>query len=895
MKAEISKKLAILIALSLYVFLGFAQTPQGFSYQAVVRNGSGTPIVDQFVGVEITLQNTLEAVLYTETHRPRTNAQGVISITIGGGEKVGTNTFASIPWNTGDVLVKVRIDPTGSTNYTLVGAPTKLQSVPYALYTNPKEVVSSPGADPNAPIFEVKNSLGQVVFGVYQGGVRVNVEDVAKSAKGGFAVGGLSGSTKAGSAEFFRITPDSARIYINDSGIKGAKGGFAVGGLSGSTKGSTTFLSITPDSTRIYIDNSTTKGAKGGFAVGGLSGSTKGVTTEFLRITPDSTRIYIDNSTTKGAKGGFAVGGLSGSTKGVTTEFLRITPDSTRIYIDDSNTKGAKGGFAVGGLSGSTKGGKADFFNVSAATAANVIKNESRIMWYPKRSALLAGEISVLHPDSVGLYSMSLGYRNIAHGSYSQAMGYKSVARGDNSTAIGYEAIAAGVNSFSFGNGSKALGFGSFAFGAKGVDANGVTQDVSTDATGAFSFAFGLGSKAKALGSFVLGVNCESSNKFAFATGFNSKALGLNSVAMGVDNVSQGPVSFTMGYGNTAIALYAFAFGASNNANGQSSLAFGQENTAGGLYSVAGGYKNVASGNYSFAVGTENYATGHISLAVGKLNNCSGIASAAFGQENISGGSNSFASGYKTKASGQNSFALGNLTQAVFDNAIAFGDSSSAEGYCSIATGYHVTAKAYASLVIGQYNKKLGSPSGWVDTDPIFVIGNGTGPNSFQRNDALVIYKNGKMKVDGDLYPNDNGSPFLGTASNRWSVIYAVNNVIQTSDARLKKDIINLSYGLKDILKLRPVTFIWKDGKDQSIKLGLIAQEVQPIINEVVDVGDDQDKTLGINYTSLIPVLINSIQEQQKIIEEQKAKNIVLENQINEISKKLEELEKRIK
>ncbi|HCT29471.1 MAG TPA: hypothetical protein DIW31_01775 [Bacteroidales bacterium] len=362
---------------------------------------------------------------------------------------------------------------------------------------------------------------------------------------------------------------------------------------------------------------------------------------------------------------------------------------------------------------------------------------------------------------------------------------------------------------------------------------------------------------------------------------------------MGVNNESSGPVSFTMGSGNMAIAQYAFAFGANNNANGQSSLAFGQGNTASGLYSIVGGYQNVASGSFSFAVGSSNNAIGDGSMAVGTSNNCGGVASAAFGDGNSSSGANSFVAGYHTKATNQNSFAIGNTTQAINDNAIAFGDSTNSRGYCSVASGYHVTAKAYASMVLGRYNTVLGNSGSWVGTDPIFVIGNGT--STALRNDALVIYKNGSVKVDGNLYPNDASGTYLGSVTNKWEAIYAINSVIQTSDARLKKDITNLNYGLKDILKLRPVSFTWKEGTDQRIKLGLIAQEVQPIINEVVDVGDDQNKTLGINYSSLIPVLIKSIQDQQTIIEEQKAKNTELENQLIQISKKLEELEKRIK
>ena len=880
MKTSI-KRTAFLLVLIFSVITGNAQVPQGFNYQAVIRNSSGTPLGDQNVKIHVLLTNSLGTVVYyEEVHALTTSNQGVANLTIGEGT-LKQGTLDAAPWKDGDVYLKIEVDPTGGNSYQTLGSPVKFYSVPYALYAdNTKEVVSQPNAVDTDPIFVVKNKLGQTVFAVFQTGVRVYVADTTS--------------------------------------IKGAKGGFAVGGLtSKSISDAQDYLSITPSGTRIWFDNRA-KGAKGGFAVGGLTGQGKVTTpTEYLSITDDSSRFYIKDLG-KGAKGGFAVGGLTGQGKAVPKNFLSISPDSTRIYVSNQalSNSSSLGGFSIK----SAENTSADYFNISALATAKRIINESRVMWYPSKSSLLAGEISVPHPDSVGQYSMALGYRNMAKGSYSQAMGYESVARGDFSTAIGYQAIA-GNNSFSFGSGSKALGLGSFAFGAKGVDVTGNVLDVSTEATGNFSFAFGLGSKAKALGSFVLGVNCESSAKFAIATGFgsmatganatamglnteasgigsfasgnNCKATGLNSTAMGVNNESSGPVSFTMGSGNMAIAQYAFAFGANNNANGQSSLAFGQGNTASGLYSIVGGYQNVASGSFSFAVGSSNNAIGDGSMAVGTSNNCGGVASAAFGDGNSSSGANSFVAGYHTKATNQNSFAIGNTTQAINDNAIAFGDSTNSRGYCSVASGYHVTAKAYASMVLGRYNTVLGNSGSWVGTDPIFVIGNGT--STALRNDALVIYKNGSVKVDGNLYPNDASGTYLGSVTNKWEAIYAINSVIQTSDARLKKDITNLNYGLKDILKLRPVSFTWKEGTDQRIKLGLIAQEVQPIINEVVDVGDDQNKTLGINYSSLIPVLIKSIQDQQTIIEEQKAKNTELENQLIQISKKLEELEKRIK
>jgi hypothetical protein len=74
-------------------------------------------------------------------------------------------------------------------------------------------------------------------------------------------------------------------------------------------------------------------------------------------------------------------------------------------------------------------------------------------------------------------------------------------------------------------------------------------------------------------------------------------------------------------------------------------------------------------------------------------------------------------------------------------------------------------------------------------------------------------------------------------------------------------------------LKLHPVTFTWKDDPKNTPRLGLIAQDVQKIIEEVVDMGNDPAKTLGINYSEIVPVLIKGMQGQQKQIEELKEKN----------------------
>jgi hypothetical protein len=106
----------------------------------------------------------------------------------------------------------------------------------------------------------------------------------------------------------------------------------------------------------------------------------------------------------------------------------------------------------------------------------------------------------------------------------------------------------------------------------------------------------------------------------------------------------------------------------------------------------------------------------------------------------------------------------------------------------------------------------------------------------------------------------------LGLSSNRWTTVFAVNGTINTSDARLKENVQNINYGLSEVMRLRPVSYNWKTGAKYT-KLGLIAQETEKIIPEVVSKPQEKDGYYGIMYSDLIPVLIKAIQEQQKTID----------------------------
>jgi uncharacterized protein (TIGR02145 family) len=120
---------AVLLTASLY-----AQAPQSFSYQAVVRGANNDLVVNKSVGIKISLLQGSEngTVIYAETHTTTTNGNGLISMAIGIG-KVESGTFANIDWSKGPYFMKTETDPTGGTNYTIT-AISQMLSVPFALY-----------------------------------------------------------------------------------------------------------------------------------------------------------------------------------------------------------------------------------------------------------------------------------------------------------------------------------------------------------------------------------------------------------------------------------------------------------------------------------------------------------------------------------------------------------------------------------------------------------------------------------------------------------------------------------------------------------------------------------------------------------------------------------------
>ena len=127
------KKLYSLIALIVLTTIN-AQAPQGFNYQATVRNSSGALIINQnvYFKFNIMMNSQTSVPMYSETHYVPTDDLGQVNLVVGTGT-ANTGTFSSINWANGTYYLGIELN-TG-TGYVSMGT-TQLLSVPYALYAN---------------------------------------------------------------------------------------------------------------------------------------------------------------------------------------------------------------------------------------------------------------------------------------------------------------------------------------------------------------------------------------------------------------------------------------------------------------------------------------------------------------------------------------------------------------------------------------------------------------------------------------------------------------------------------------------------------------------------------------------------------------------------------------
>ena len=140
------KKLTLtLLIILIGAIIIFAQVPQAFKYQTVVRDNAGELITNQLVSFRIgIIQDSINGMeVYSETNSKTINQFGLVSLEIGSGTNE-SGVFVDIKWSTFPHFLKIEFDETGNTNYQLIGI-SQLLSVPYSLNSGSLTLTSSNG------------------------------------------------------------------------------------------------------------------------------------------------------------------------------------------------------------------------------------------------------------------------------------------------------------------------------------------------------------------------------------------------------------------------------------------------------------------------------------------------------------------------------------------------------------------------------------------------------------------------------------------------------------------------------------------------------------------------------------------------------------------------------
>jgi hypothetical protein len=312
-------------------------------------------------------------------------------------------------------------------------------------------------------------------------------------------------------------------------------------------------------------------------------------------------------------------------------------------------------------------------------------------------------------------------------------------------------------------------------------------------------------------------------------------------------STASGLLSIAFGNGVTASGNYSHAQGISTIASGSSSHAEGQLTIAGGDQSHAQNKSTKALGIGSHAEGTSTEARGDFSHAQGSQTIASGLNSHSSGDGTIASGENAYAGGSGTIASGINTYAGG--SGAISSGDTAFAHFSGGTSYGAFADNSAILGGAFHrildlannSVVIGGNTNRI---PGSV-TNAVILGGNGITAGSSDTVYVPDLIIDGLTSVT-DLQTNADGLIIDGA-----------------SDVTLKNNVTTISNALDKILNLNPVSFEWKE----ELKLregkvyGLIAQEVQNVIPEIVRERAKGNGTLTIEYKELIPWVISAIQE----------------------------------
>ena len=356
------------------------------------------------------------------------------------------------------------------------------------------------------------------------------------------------------------------------------------------------------------------------------------------------------------------------------------------------------------------------------------------------------------------------------------------------------------------------------------------------------------------------GLEIDTPNKPYIIIGTNNSRsdISLNTFVCGDNNISVDAKSNVFGDNNVLNGQYGFLLGNRNNTSGNDIFIKGHDNQNLGRKNYIFGDLNLCLDNdylnselhrYNFICGVENQVTDcSASVVIGKQNNI---------------------------RNSDHSIGLGN-NNSIYNSPYSFGvglNTDISDNHYSVAIGYNATTRGTNRFSFGTLENNGNvftiDMSGNVDISGNIIID----------GDILCLVNKNK-----GLYENCDHHITIGNSN---SLTIIPGDFANYSDVRLKKNIQTIQNSLNKVCNLRGVTYNRNDTLDDNQQyIGLIAQEVQKVIPEVVNVGKDNGY-LSVSYGNIVSILIESIKELNTKIEGLEQENKTLKTDVNTLKNQM--------
>jgi hypothetical protein len=296
--------------------------------------------------------------------------------------------------------------------------------------------------------------------------------------------------------------------------------------------------------------------------------------------------------------------------------------------------------------------------------------------------------------------------------------------------------------------------------------------------------------------------------------------------------------SFGLGTGATASGSNSIGLGASSTSSGSSSIAIGQSSGASDRNSIAIGHAANCTIDNAICLGTSSSASNSGGIAIG---NSAGT----------SGGINSIAIGVSATTLGASSIAIGAVSSCLNQDNISIGNSANSSSDYAIAIGSVCHALAAGAIAMGRLSSATGANS--------IAIGNSVTDGGVANSILIGNSSATSTHITGIFGSTVTGSAVLCDATGLLGTV--------VSSERYKENIQDWNEQDNKILRLSVKKFNYKSDATKTTQYGLIAEQVEKIMPNLVVYGKD-NQLESVKYHELPIFLLDIIQSQDATIQD---------------------------